>query len=129
MKLMPLLGQAGRPQKKQFSTRILRLGPTGVVVGCRGVCRVCTTATGVDAGLDVPEKKLTAFAGGKEVGEGPYRVTQQNQSRPGLGLKTPEWMHLVWLDCALLFMQPNHQQQQHEAVKSPRLFLSILGHV
>ena len=70
---MPLLGQAGRPQKKQFSTRILRLGPTGVVVGCRGVCRVCTTTTGVDADLDVPEKKLTAFAGGKEVGEGPYR--------------------------------------------------------
>ena len=56
IKVMPLLGHAGRPQKKQFSTRILELGTGCRFEGCRGVCRMHNLRW-VDAGLDGPRKK------------------------------------------------------------------------
>jgi hypothetical protein len=71
IKVMPLLGHAGLPQKKQFSTRIVRLGSDACLRGLpSGRSSGAQPLLGLLQAGYVAEKKLTAFAFGGKVGEG-----------------------------------------------------------
>lgn len=86
IKVMPLLGHAGLPQKKQFSTRIFRLETSGCLGTAEGSVVECTTSNWGWCRPRLYEKKLTAFAPGRKKSGGGGQSLIRTQADEGLGL-------------------------------------------